>query len=269
MFKYLLLVLIFLAKDGLSQQVSFRGEGVKRLFIKGDVGYYDSDERCSKGAIDELEILYDTVVRRYRVARYNREEYKDCTGDSQKSRTEIKKRKTPSAFIDSKLLELFFNQLNINKGWVTDLRFIQDQWSYLLRDKEIVNERNRTRRKNQPKYKKRDFSAEYFEALRNPDSFKKYLAHFDTDTAYIVTVHVSDETQFQIETSHNTFTFEAKYPYVFRQPIYEYREHRIVPVINFNINQALLQILPADFITVEGFKLRALVRDYIRWAGSK
>lgn len=117
-------------------------------------------------------------------------------------------------------------------------------------------------------YSSKEKNKEFLKACQSIDTFQVYLTHkFDTTFRSFVTDYTNRIT-IKIITTYSEFNYVGEYPNPAKQPWYNQSDTSNFlgsPVLNFNINQCLLELLPTNFLLRNSLSLDVVYYDYINW----
>lgn len=112
------------------------------------------------------------------------------------------------------------------------------------------------------------YDNEWGENCLQLNNFKKFLKiAFDT-TGYAVEPSERNVMILNIYTSGNVYSYEGKFPNIFKQPWYDYSKlTNGIPksILNFDINLYLDKILPDEYPSKKELGISSLVDEYLLW----
>ena len=268
----LTLILTILSYSVFGQQVQFKGQSVDTIFIKSHISVYQFDDnKTSKGKADVISITFDHNDNQYVIDRFYRDEYKRTfRPDTIKLETKVYKSQIGKS-VDSTKIEILLTSLSSS---------VKNQ--NLFAQVDTVKIKNYLTKKQirkvakwydidwyfKGRYSTNEQNIEFFKGCKSIDTLKIYLTErFDT-SGYPMITDYSNTINIWISTNQSGFRYEGKYPNPIKQPWYDHSDTSKVfgqPVLNLKINQALVNLLPDDFLLKETISDEALVNDYVTW----
>lgn len=280
-------VLFLIGCSAVGQQLHFRGSPVDTIIVSGLSGYYHFEKTAkTTGREDIFQIAFDRKENDYRVVAYekirktiNYEPISEKENISRFSRFEGKK-------VSSQMLEKLLNAFSSPYHPPTYQNLGLDTNTFLgLTDARHI--RKIAKRYDEGwqfkgAYSTKEENQVIYEGCQHADTFDLFLsAKFDT-TGYVEMCDYWDEIFVKIGSSGKYLVFEGKYPNKFKQPWYDHSstdstmiptleegkfkyELRIDPVLNFNINAALADLLPDGFFRKNTIEFKALIYQYLKW----
>lgn len=254
------------------QQIKFNEELIDTVTINSHLSVYQFDENGTvKGKENFFIIAFDQDKNEYFVFQYYQVETIRATKiDS----TEVERKKRHSLKTinyNTKDLEQLINALT----QTTDSSLLLNQFDTTEIKKYVSNIRIRkVALRNDIHWRlsflnltKRERDS-LFELSRSMDNFNNYLKDRFLNKGYPITSDISSGFLISITTTKSKYYYQATFPNLVRQPWYYFGDtayHDITPVLNFNINKSLKEILPNKFFNLKILSNEALYNDYIYW----
>jgi hypothetical protein len=245
---------------------------VDTIFIKSHYSVYQFDNKgTTKGEASIFEIVFNPAENGYLVTQYYEDKYKRTF----KPDTINIKKKDLSAKIEKKVkttdLNFLFKALVEN----VDSNHLINQvdtvaFRAFVTGKQILRTAKRYKCNW---YFKRNYSTKeeneaFFNACQSTDSLNVYLMSQFNEKGYVFVTDVSNTINIWISTTQSQYRFEGKYPNESKQPWYNHNPISVdnrTTVLNFQVNQSLIQLLPADFLLMNSISNEELFHNYITW----
>ena len=253
------------------QQLTYKGELVDTLKIISNSSYYHFDTSgTTTGIYDEYIIVFNKEKNNYYLNPYKRTDYKFTF----KPDTSFKKEKIlkQGLVINRIQIENLLKQFEItySKPTFNNIGMTNEEFLKLTDKKHIIQvaKWHKTDWHFKKAYSTKEQNENIFKGCQNIDTLNFYLATaFDT-SGYVMITDVSDTYEVFILTDKMNYRFEGKYPNSYKQPWYYHTNNggfSSTSLLNFSINNALVDILPEKFSRLETLKSEALTNDYIEW----
>lgn len=242
------------------------------ILIVGIMNYYVSSSYKTIGIVDSISLIHSNNI--YRTDKYTRTEYEvqyytDKTKPKLQSRSRnriVRKRKYNENLIHSLIdainnpitvedLAIQIGEENFNKN-VTN-RFILS----------IAKEHDVEYYFDSTSFIYPVFGLSYDE-IRSIDTFNMYLNEEFGFKGYSFSWHYTNTIQIYLFKNSNCLRIEGNYPNTFKQPWYTQNldaEHNPKTLLNFEINEELLKVLPNSFLNKKTLETFRLYKDYVEW----
>ena len=265
------IIWILLSVTLFGQQLKFNGELVDTIYIVAHKSVYQFDERgTTKGKAQFFSIVFNPSVNAYQINQYYQDKYLwFCKSDEVRLKTKNLLNRVEKK-IDNRDIENLLCSLTESIDTNTLMKQI-DTMTFLnyVTGKQIrrIAKKYKANWYFNWRYSSKEENEEFFDSCRSLDTLKEYLNDRFELQGYIVTSETSSTIEVWISTTHSEFYFEGKYPNPYKQPWYNHSKFSqgITPVLNFEINKFLIEILPKDFLLIESISNEALFDDYIAW----
>ncbi len=270
-----LFIIVFILISNLifGQPVEFRNEKIDTIEFISSVG--PDETKSLQWSIDKVNryiIVFDTISRKYIVKDYlkqtirysieTREEKIDKKGVDQFKNETVDSTDIRNlvAVLDTNIYPITFDYLNHTESEFK--KFLQEQ-SVVL-----VDEEYEIKRKFQRKYSEEEIQT-IFKDCYNIDTFNLFLKYEFVFYPYpVFEVGYWNFIKFFIKTNKAKYSFESTYNYTYRQPWNEivtgdstyYRS-----ILNFELNEQIVKILPSDFLNINSLKKEILYYRYLVW----
>lgn len=267
----LMIIAISISFSTSAQQLTYKGALVDTIKISSNSSYYHFDDKGTTTGIYEVyNIVFHKESNNYSLNTYQSTEYKSTF----KPDTLIRKERIvkENIGIDQTLISNLLKQFEITYLQPTfeNIGMSYKEFQMLTTKKQIIKV---SKWFNSDWHFKKSYSTTeknklIFSGCQNIDTFNLYLTTMFTNSDYVIVTDVEDHFNVIISTSTTDYCFEGKYPNPYKQPWYD---HSVIkgfgssPILNFTINKALIDILPADFSRIETLKFEALTNEYIEW----
>lgn len=274
----MLIILIFVSKIILGQIVEFRDQPIDTIEIESSDGYYDTDKNESIGKDFNLIIAFDKKSNKYFISNYIKANYKL----SSKTKIENRKEKSIKKFIkrdvDSEHIRQLVTALNKNHYPLTFKNLNQSVEEFTKSTNKESILKVAKKRKTDWHFKKRYSdpieNQIIFNGCQNIDTLNLFLKTEFTERLFpTMVMDYWNSFGIVIKTNKKMHRFFGTYPDSFKQPWFEVISHKkfsvdSIPfksVLNFNINEQLVKILPNDFLNIGSIKIESLYFAYIVW----
>lgn len=254
-----------------AQQLTYKDERVDTLKITSNVsGFHFDTNGTTTGTRDEYCIVFNKESDNYVLNHYKRIKYKYTNKPETLSNKE--RIIAHGAVIDKNLISNLLKQFetNYDKPALNNIGVSDEVFLKSVSDKHIVQvaKRHKSNWYFKRYYSTKEESAIIFNGCQNTDTLNLFLATaFDT-IGYSMITDYDDHFNVFISTAERKYSFEGKYPNLFKRPWYHIPnigDFLWVPVLNLSINSALVKILPTDFSRLETLKFETLADKYIEW----
>jgi len=255
------------------QQLKFRGLPVDTIFINGSSGYYHFDEKgTTTGRTDIYIIAFDMNASKYIVVDYKTVSMKGTFSPESSEKTVKHFNKEKGKSISNSSLDGLLTAFSSRyvKPTFENVGFDKQVFLSLTDEKHIRKVAKRYKQDWHFKmyYTTKEENRILFSGCQNIDTFNLFVnSKFDT-TGYIMVTDVWDVMNVYIKTADNEFAFEGKYPNAFKQPWYDHSDNSKIiagSIVNLDINQFLVAILPDKFHGKNTIELQSLADNYIKW----
>lgn len=267
----LIIILLTISISAFGQQLTYKGDFVDTLKIISNSSYYHFDTcGTTTGAYDEYVLVFNKEKNNYILNPYQRTEYKFTFKPETLFRKEKKMKQ--GLVVDRLLITNLLKQLEINylKPTFDNIGITHKEFLKLTDRKHIVQvaKQHKTNWHFKRAYSTKEKNEILFKGCQNIDTLNLYLsATFDT-SGYVMVTDVDCHFDIIISTAKANSHFEGKYPNPYKQPWYNHLEKgrfTSTSVLNFSINNALVNLLPDGFSRLETLKFEALTNEYIEW----
>jgi hypothetical protein len=265
------LLLTFYISVSFGQQLKFNNEYVDSVFIKSHISSYQFDDKgTTKGHAEKLIIAFNKKQNQYLMTEYIQDQYnRTIEPDTIELKTKINKVKTE--LIENINLTQLLTAVSSNER---PLNIINNLDSIELQ--KFVNEKQIRKIAKQinidwqfkMKYTTKEENGHFFNSFQSKDTLRIYLQERFDSTGFVMISDYSNTINIWIKTENTKYRFEGKYPNPVKQPWYNHSDSTKVfgkPILNLQINRALMKILPAEFLLKNSISTQALYNDYIRW----
>lgn len=267
----LIIIAISISFSTSAQQLIYKGALVDTVKITSNSSYFHFDnEGTTTGVYDAYVIVFNQETNNYILNTYQSNEYKSTFKPDTSIRKEriIQKNKGIDQTLIANLLKQF--ETTYQQPTYENIGISKKEFQILTSKKQIIKV---AKWFNSDWHFKKSYSTTeknklIFSGCQNIDTFNLYLTTMFTNSDYVIVTDVEDHFNVIISTSTTDYCFEGKYPNPYKQPWYD---HSVIkgfgssPILNFTINKALIDILPADFSRIETLKFEALTNEYIEW----
>ncbi len=244
------------------QQLTFRGQPVEKIYING---YPISYEQTNCDKIENFVIGYDKNTDSYLINLYRRR----IIDRIQNQEKEELLRRFNGNIIDKNILDSLLTALSTNKPPVfTNINLDSKKFKTLTNKKHIQKMIKIFTGGGHFKIKAKPSALS--KGCQNLDTFNLYLSGFLLlDTSNSGNSYLNNLTTIAIKTDKGFFYFSSQWQH-FKQPwIEESRDSGKIKIINyvlnFDINQYLIQILPKKFYSRNTMEIQHLIEGYIIW----
>jgi hypothetical protein len=260
--------------DLLRKPLHFFDEPVDSIFIQSHKkleGHADQ-KFATKGRADYLKIEWSDFHKRYFVTSYYRDKYVSTRKPDTLKNSRKNLLKEPYE-IDIEALKGLLTAFNSNKS-TQDLLMNLDttELQNLLSDWRLIKTSHnfQTFYYLSMKHLGKSEGIPTLQDYHSSDSILSYLKErFDTNGYYTVVSGYKADINLHICTKSETWHLQGKYPNPLNQPWYNLTdsisEDILFSILNFQINEYLLALLPEDFLFRNRLTLKALANDYISW----
>lgn len=253
------------------QQLTYKGDLVDTLKIISNSSHYHFDTcGTTTGIYDEFVLVFSEEKNNYILSPYKRTEYKFTL----KPDTSFRKEKVlnQGVVVDQLLISNLLEQFEItySKPSFDNIGMTTKEFLKLTDKKHIIQvaKWHETDWHFKKSYSTKGQNDEIFKGCQNADTLNLYLATaFDT-MGYVLVTDVDDHFDVSISTTKTNYRFEAKYPNSYKQPWYYHADKgsfASTSLLNFQINNALVLILPDTFSRIKTLKFESLTNEYIEW----
>jgi hypothetical protein len=253
------------------QQLTYMGDYVDTLKIISNSSFYHFDDHgTTTGRLDEYILVFNKEKNNYTLNPYKRTKYKHTI----KPDASIRKEKilNQGKVVDRLLISNLLKQFEITYFKPTfDNIGISKEAFLKLTDKRHVIQVAKWRKADwcfKSAYSTKEQNEIIFKGCQNTDTLNLYLSSaFDT-SGYVMITDVDSHFDVVVSTTKSNYRFEGKYPNTYKQPWYNHSDKGSVAsssILNFSINNALVNILPNRFLGLNTLKLEALTNEYIEW----
>ncbi len=253
------------------QQLTYREEFVDTVKIISNSSYYHFDTcGTTTGICDEYILVFNEDKNNYILNTHQRTKYKFTF----KPDTSFIKKKVlkQGVVIDRLLISELLKQFEISyiKPSFDKIGICNEGFLKLTDKKHIIKV---AKRHKADWYFKRAYSTKeqnenFFKGCRNTDTLNLYFSTVFDTSGYVIVTDVDSHFDVIISTTKTNHRFEGKYPNPYKQPWYNLSDNGSfawASLLNFSINNALVDILPDGFSELETLKLKALINEYIKW----
>lgn len=268
---------VLFAHLAMGQQLYFQDEAVDSIFIRANT--YADNFRSNQAIEGKTEVIcwyYDQSLQQYRVNKYYRSRYKQ-TGNPSENRVKRKTLKSGTSDTNNRIhLQNLLTALatNANPSQLINQVDTTEIQEYIT-PKNILKFAKDHRVSWELKYACPSKAEKklLLKSLQSSDTLKIYLNKRFDRKGYLIITDYSNTFNIWITTEKNNYHFEGKYPNPVKQPWYLFPdakeeltdENSPTAILNLEINKALIQVLPKNFLFTETISIKALVDDYMMW----
>ena len=257
----IIMIIMFSYSNIFSQQLTYKNHEIDTIIIRSIVGINHPIRGKYQSCIDQLCISYNNQINSYEI-----NSYKKIKHLRKKSKVEkIKElKKYQSINVPNEKIQFLINSLDTGYSEIeaknigiyeTNIDSFIDQFCISIRYK---------------------LSQEEMEKSKNLDFFNGFLLEkFNKEKLNEYSINTGSYDLFNIEiiTLKQNFIITGLGKNLLRQPWNIYlpvddttyiSSTQFINVLNLNINNALLQILPKDFMNINSLKIDQLIREYLR-----
>jgi len=244
----------------IAQPIQYDNGNVDSIIIRSASGYHNMKEFYCK---EEVYILcYDTDIDNFTISGYIK--MQDVRRYKKVERNTIKKYdiqydiKEKIQFLLS-AIEQTYRPVNLS--------------DFGINENNIVPMIDSTMRLYKKYYLQDKFKNYYIQECKNIDTFRLFLTeHYSRNLANSYRSNSSSGSGFSIyiKTSLNTYYISSSSFYASKQPWNKFLNGDMkllssIGIVNFNINNSLLEILPKDFFQIIDLTNIGVIWDYIEW----
>jgi hypothetical protein len=267
----LILIGLTISLSVTGQQLTYMGDYVDTLKIISNSSYYHFDDHgTTTGTYDEYILVFNKGKNNYILNPYKRTEYKfTLRPDTSFSKEKILNQ---GLVVDRLLISNLLKQFEITylKPTFDNIGIKKEEFLKLTDKKHIIQvaKWHKTDWYFKRAYSTKEENVIIFKGCQNIDTLNLYLStEFDT-SGYVMITDVDSHFDVFVSTTTSNYRFEGKYPNPYKQPWYKLSDKGpfdLTSVLNFSINNALIDILPDSFSKIETLKYEAFINEYIVW----
>jgi len=266
-----ILLVIVISINASGQQLTYKGEIVDTLKIISNSSFYHFDTLgTTTGVYDEYIIIFNKEKKSYILNPYKRTEYKfSFEPDTSFRKEKILKQ---GIVIDRLLISNLLKQFEITyiKPNFNNIGMTNEEFFNLTDKKHIIQvaKWHKTDWQFKNSHITKEQNENIFNGCQNTDTLNLYLETCFSKSGYVVVTDVDDHFDVIISTTNANYCFEGQYPNAFKQPWYGHSDSGSfakTTLLNFSINNALVELLPGNFSRLETLKFEALCNEYIEW----
>lgn len=259
--KYLIVIItmMFPFTNIFSQRLTYRNCEIDTIIIKSTVGISHSISGKYKSCTDQLCISYDYQKNNYEINSYTKIKLLRKGREIEKTKkyktASISKEKIQFLIfsLDTGYTEITPNKIGVYK---TNIDSLIDKVSFSTRSLLSQKELDKSKNLN----------------ILNVFLLKKF--NKETLNSYSINTGFYDLFNIKIITLRGNYIVTGRDKNLLRQPWNIYlpvddNTHissiQFINIFNLDINKALLQILPKDFMNINSLKIDELIREYLMW----
>lgn len=248
--------LFFISSILFSQNLDFDETLIREILIASQSGYHDIRQGKSIGHQDLIVYSKDLDNNKWEIKEYLKD-------------SEIQKK--PKHITNSQM-NSFFDSFKSSLPYLTisDFNISVTQFNSLTTEKEIrkIAKQTKSAWNFKRKYSSKQENQLIFNNCQDTTLFNKFLEQaFDTSRFYPIITDVWSMINISFITNKDTIKFEGTMPNLNKLPWYNQSGDlfEFESILNPEINNILLSILPNDFLEIESIKHENLIYYYIIW----
>lgn len=254
-----------------AQQLKFEGELVDTIHIRSHLSIYQFDDAgTTNGKAEHIYFAYDEVKKEYVISEHYLDTYEQTFRPDTFTMGTKPIKSSVGKSVDGDNISMLLNALSQSKDHHELFQQVDTvELRKHLKHKHIVQVIKQHEEWEFFKgYSSKKENEKLFSGCRSLDTFQVYLQEQYNDKGYVFITDYSNTIDIWVTTDQSRNYFEGKYPNKLKQPWYRYQGKSSLikeGIFNFDINKALIHLLPKGFMHSSSISTEELSNDYLIW----